>query len=163
MKKISCLLLGLFATSIHAVCPDGKTYKVTLTFDDGPHAVLTPKVLDILKEEKVPGTFFVLGSHFAGGKANPKTKTAYSLVERAKSEGHYIGSHTYEHLNHPSFSEEKIRTNIRKTNPLLKDYLSPVLRLPYGAGSFRSSIDAVQNKNDFIMKTVKEAGFSHVG
>ncbi len=163
MKKISCLLLGLFTTSIHAVCPDGKTYKVTLTFDDGPHAVLTPKVLDVLKEEKVPGTFFVLGSHFAGGKENPKTKTAYSLVERAKKEGHYIGSHTYEHLNHPSFGEETIKKNIQRTNPLLKDYLSPVLRLPYGAGSFRSSNATIQKKNDFIMKTVKEAGFSHVG
>jgi peptidoglycan-N-acetylglucosamine deacetylase len=145
-----------------AACPDGKTYPVHFTFDDGPHSVLTPLVLDILKEEKVPATFFVMGKNFAGGKDNPSTRTAYALMDRAKAEGHKIGSHTYEHINHPKFSSERIKDNITKSNPLLKNYLSPVLRLPYGAGYFRSSNPEIQAKNDFIMETIKKSGMKHV-
>lgn len=164
MKKLILITLGvLILPSAQAVCPDGKTYPVHFTFDDGPHSVLTPKVLNILKEEKVPATFFVLGKNFAGGKSNPNNKTAYALLDRMKNEGHKIGSHTYEHINHPTFSAARVKENIMKPNPLLKDYLSPVLRLPYGGGSFRSSNPATQAKNDMVMNTVKKAGFKHVG
>jgi peptidoglycan/xylan/chitin deacetylase (PgdA/CDA1 family) len=165
MNKMTNIFLLFIALplSVKAACPDGKTYPVHFTFDDGPHAVLTPKVLDILKEENVPSTFFVLGKHFAGGKSNPQTKTAYALLDRMKREGHRIGSHTYEHFNHPQLSAAAMRENIMKPNPLLKDYLSPVLRLPYGGGSFRSSNPSIQAKNDLVMSTVKKAGFKHVG
>jgi peptidoglycan/xylan/chitin deacetylase (PgdA/CDA1 family) len=155
---LSLLLLPL----AHSACPDGRTHQVHFTFDDGPHSVLTPKILDILKEEGVPATFFVLGKHFQGGKANPSTKKAYDLLDRMKAEGHKIGSHTYEHINHPKYSPDEVRDNIMKPNPLLKDYLSPVLRLPYGAGYFRSSNPTEQAKNEMVMKTVKDAGFRHV-
>jgi peptidoglycan/xylan/chitin deacetylase (PgdA/CDA1 family) len=164
MKKLNLIALSiLLLPTVHAACPDGKTYPVHFTFDDGPHGTLTPRVLDVLKEEKVPATFFVLGERFAGGKSNPGNKTAYAILDRAKKEGHRIGSHTYSHINHPNFSAAKVRENIMKPNPLLKDYLSPVLRLPYGGGSFRSSNAATQAKNDMVMKTVKNAGFKHVG
>lgn len=163
MKKILLLPLSLFVTTLNAACPDGNTYPVTLTFDDGPHNVLTPRVLDVLKEEKVKGTFFVLGERFQGGKDNPNNKTAYSLLDRMKKEGHLIGSHTYHHLAHSKLSPESMKDNITKPNALLKDYLSPILRLPYGDGSFRSSNEAVQRKNDIVMDTVKKAGFTHVG
>lgn len=165
MKYASLYLaLGVsFVTSALGACPDGKSYPVHFTFDDGPHSVLTPIVLDILKEERVPSTFFVLGNRFRGGKANPATKEAYSILDRMKREGHRIGSHTFDHLNHPTHSRAQILENITKPNALLKDYLSPVLRLPYGAGSFRSSNPAIQAKNDYVMETVKKAGFKHVG
>src|SRR5690606_28800713 len=122
---------------------------------------LTPRVLEILKDEKVPSTFFVVGKHFAGGKGNAANKPKYALLDRMKKEGHRIGSHTYEHINHPQFTAAKVKENIMKPNPLLKDYLSPVLRLPYGGGSFRSSNPTTQAKNDMVMKTVKDAGFTH--
>ncbi len=52
-----------------------------LTFDDGPTTKATAKILDILKEENVKATFFVVGKHV---KENP------DLVKRAYDEGHYI-------------------------------------------------------------------------
>lgn len=163
VKKLIFITLSvLILPQANAACPDGKTYPVHFTFDDGPNAVLTPKVLDILKDEGVPSTFFVLGSHFAGGKANPNNKTKYELLDRMKREGHRIGSHTYDHINHPTFSEARVRENIMKPNPLLKDYLSPILRLPYGGGAFRSSNAATQAKNDMVMRNVRDAGFKHV-
>ena len=53
-----------------------------LTFDDGPTLKATPKILDILKEEDVVATFFVVGKHV---KENP--------------EGHFIANHGYNHNN----------------------------------------------------------------
>jgi len=61
-----------------------------LTFDDGPTLKATPKILDILKEENVVATFFVVGKHV---KENPE------LVKRAYDEGHFIANHGYNHNN----------------------------------------------------------------
>lgn len=165
MKKLLYVTLSvlILPTATHAACPDGKTYPVHFTFDDGPHLALTPRVLDVLKEEGVPSTFFVLGKHFAGGRAKAENKPKFALLDRMKKEGHRIGSHTWEHINHPQFSAAKVKENIMKPNPILKEYLSPVLRLPYGGGSFRSSNPTTQAKNDMVMRTVKNAGFTHVG
>ena len=59
-----------------------------LTFDDGPSKGATPKVLDILKEEDVKATFFVIGKYV---EERPE------LVKRAYDEGHYIANHGYSH------------------------------------------------------------------
>lgn len=60
---------------------------VYLTFDDGP-GKLTPKVLDILRDENVTATFFVLGEH---------VKQYPDSIKRMAEEGHSIGNHTYNH------------------------------------------------------------------
>ena len=60
-----------------------------LTFDDGPSKNITPQVLDILKQENVPATFFVLGS---------RVELAPDLVKREYDEGHYIANHGYSHI-----------------------------------------------------------------
>lgn len=59
-----------------------------LTFDDGPSANITPQILDTLKLEGVPATFFVVGQRV---KLHPE------LVKRAYDEGHYIANHGYSH------------------------------------------------------------------
>ncbi|WP_129021702.1 polysaccharide deacetylase family protein [Edaphocola flava] len=63
---------------------------VALTFDDGPHEC-TPAILDILKQEQVPATFFVIGKNIAGKEA---------LLQRMASEGHLIGNHSFSHSVH---------------------------------------------------------------
>lgn len=161
-KHLILALVVVTSTTAWATCPDGKTYPVTLTFDDGPHLAMTPKVLDVLDQEKVKATFFVLGEHFSGGKANPSNKPKYAILDRMKRSGHVIGSHTYHHYNHPTKTPAQIRENITKPNALLADYLSPVLRLPYGGGAFRSSNPTTQAKNNLVMQNVKDAGFKHV-
>ena len=64
--------------------------KLALTFDDGPSAEWTPKILDILKAKGVHATFFIIGEN---GAANPR------LVQRALAEGHDLGNHTFTHPN----------------------------------------------------------------
>lgn len=59
-----------------------------LTFDDGPSQTVTPQILDVLKQENIKATFFVLGMRV---KANPE------LVKREYEEGHYIANHGYYH------------------------------------------------------------------
>lgn len=59
-----------------------------LTFDDGPSATITPKILDILKNEGIPATFFVVGT---------RVDMYPNLVKRAYEEGHYIANHSYTH------------------------------------------------------------------
>ena len=63
---------------------------IALTFDDGPDPDWTPAILDILKRENVPATFFVIGKN---GQAHP------DLLRRIVNEGHELGNHTFTHPN----------------------------------------------------------------
>jgi peptidoglycan-N-acetylglucosamine deacetylase len=63
---------------------------IALTFDDGPDPRWTPAILQILKQERVPATFFVIGKN---GQAYP------DLLRRMVNEGHEIGNHTFTHPN----------------------------------------------------------------
>jgi peptidoglycan-N-acetylglucosamine deacetylase len=63
---------------------------IALTFDDGPDEKWTPAILDILKNEQVPATFFIIGKN---GQTYP------DLVRRIVDEGHEIGNHTFTHPN----------------------------------------------------------------
>lgn len=97
-----------------------------LTFDDGPNPAITPKVLDILKEEDVKATFFVIG----------KWVDLYpEIVKRAYEEGHYIANHSYSH-NHSvlyqNFEEEIQKTDIAIGNAIGSSYCSYVFRFPNG-------------------------------
>jgi cellulose synthase/poly-beta-1,6-N-acetylglucosamine synthase-like glycosyltransferase/spore germination protein YaaH/peptidoglycan/xylan/chitin deacetylase (PgdA/CDA1 family) len=89
---------GLISDQTYAVLPSSyvierygqKPGLVALTFDDGPDARWTPKILDILKEKKAPATFFVIGENM---------QTRPDLVKREVAEGHDVGSHTWTHPN----------------------------------------------------------------
>jgi peptidoglycan/xylan/chitin deacetylase (PgdA/CDA1 family) len=67
--------------------PPGAT-GVLLTFDDGPHPVYTPQVLDRLARFDVRAGFFLIGRNI------PRDP---SLVKRISAAGHLIGNHSYDH------------------------------------------------------------------
>lgn len=102
-----------------------------LTFDDGPSQTVTPQILDLLKQENVPVTFFVLGKNV---KANP------DLVKRAYQNGHYIANHGYSHdyetiyksvnnvINEYNRTEKEIQKAIG-----VKEYQSHLFRFPGGS------------------------------
>lgn len=100
---------------------------VAITFDDGPSASLTPKVLDILKRHGAKATFFVLGENAA---RNP------SIVARAAAEGHEIGNHTYSHIKMNSSSQTSVQSEIERTGAAIQratGSFPKVMRPPYGA------------------------------
>ncbi|RCK76707.1 MAG: polysaccharide deacetylase [Candidatus Ozemobacter sibiricus] len=105
----------------------GRMRQLLLTFDDGPHPVTTPQVLDILKRWNVKGVFFVVGMN---------ARKYPDLVRRIHAEGHTIGNHTWYHLNLKKFSPERIRKEIRETNDLIQQLTGVRPRLfrpPYGS------------------------------
>ncbi|MEE9431893.1 MAG: polysaccharide deacetylase family protein [Melioribacteraceae bacterium] len=83
MKKL-IILIALLVSNINA-----QKY-VALTFDDAPDSFYTEKILDILKEENVKATFFVLGE---------KVKKDPEIIKRINDEGHLIGNHSTSHIN----------------------------------------------------------------
>lgn len=101
-----------------------------LTFDDGPTKVATTKVLDILKEENVKATFFVIGYRI---KEFPET------IKREYEEGHFIANHTYSHKNSKlyqnkdSFLNELKSTENAISEAIGTDYTSHLFRFPNGS------------------------------
>ncbi|TMW70439.1 polysaccharide deacetylase family protein [Alteribacter natronophilus] len=100
--------------------------RVALTFDDGPDPRFTPDILDILEENDVNATFFVMG---ARAKGNPE------LLDRIDREGHVIGNHTYWHPNLDGETVGQLRWEIEETDNIINNivgYRPALFRPPYG-------------------------------
>ncbi|WP_419825432.1 glycosyltransferase [Sphingomonas sp.] len=98
---------------------------VALTFDDGPDGHWTPRILDLLKREGVPATFFVIGENAV---SHP------GLLNRIIAEGSEIGNHSYTHPNMALSSERGTRFELNATQRLIEAYTgrgTRLLRLPY--------------------------------
>lgn len=105
---------------------------ILFTFDDGPHATHTPKLLDILAEHEVKALFFVLGNRL-------ESEAGQRVIQRASEEGHVIGNHTYTHPNLKKLSDDQIRAEVQRTAQLIggADRGIKVFRPPYGAHDAR--------------------------
>ncbi|MFE5324254.1 polysaccharide deacetylase family protein [Paenibacillus sp. NPDC056579] len=113
------------------VTPERPT--VYLTFDDGP-SKLTGEVLDILRDENVKATFFVLGQQV---ESHPE------LVRRAVEEGHAIGNHTYNHQYNEIYSSaEAFWNQVEKTESRLEEYAGIKPRLVRAPGGTFGNFDA---------------------
>ena len=107
------------------------TKRVFLTFDDGPSESVTPLILDLLKQENVKATFFVLGT---------RAKYYPELIQREFNEGHYVANHGYSHkyskiyestqatLDEFNFTEDAIKEALGNQN-----YRSNLFRFPGGS------------------------------
>lgn len=87
--------------------------KVALTFDDGPHPTITPKILDVLKEYDAPATFFILGD-----RINSQT---LPIIKRIVKEGHFFSSHDFNHINKNKISETEYKQYLKKAINLTED------------------------------------------
>ena len=74
-------------------CGDASTMQVALTFDDGPTAEYTPKVLEVLRRHKVKAAFFVTG---LGARQYPQ------LIRAIAAQGHLVATHSFHHPRHAS-------------------------------------------------------------
>ena len=101
--------------------------QVILTFDDGPDPEYTPQILDILKKEKVPATFFIVGM---------EAENNLPLLKRIFNEGFEIGNHTFTHPNIAMVSSERASAEMETTRLLIEAVTgrSTILfRAPYNA------------------------------
>ncbi len=117
-----------------------------LTFDDGPSQAVTPLILDVLKEENIKATFFVLGSMV---KKNP------DILKRAYLEGHYIANHGYSHNYSKIYkSVDSVIQEFQKTEQCIQnainnpEYSSHLFRFPggYSGGKYASIKKAAGKK-----------------
>jgi peptidoglycan-N-acetylglucosamine deacetylase len=107
---------------------DTKEKIVCLTFDDGPHPVATPFVLDELKKVDAKATFFCIG----------KNVLAYpDIYRRMLEEGHAAGNHTQNHLNGWKTKDELYLSDVSEAGKYIDTTL---FRPPYGRiTSFQAS------------------------
>jgi peptidoglycan/xylan/chitin deacetylase (PgdA/CDA1 family) len=98
-----------------------------MTFDDGPSATLTPKLLDLLAAHHIKATFFVIGENVA---EHPE------IVERAAREGHEIANHSWSHPNFGKMSDESVRSQLSRTDDAIRNATGTrptLMRPPYGS------------------------------
>ncbi len=113
LKKYDAIFLG-----------DTKKKELYLTFDNGYENGYTGKILDVLKEKKVPAIFFVTGHY---------VKTQPDLLIRMVNEGHLIGNHSWSHPDMTQISKETIIKELTKvqnqvfktTGQLSMNYMRP--------------------------------------
>ena len=124
-----------------------------LTFDDGPSKQITPQILEILRNENIKASFFVLGNRVA---------TYPDLVKQEYEEGHYIANHGYSHvytsvyassqsvLDEYNTTENKIREAIG-----VPEYSSHIFRFPGGSeggkyAKIKDEAKSVLEQNDVL-------------
>ena len=119
---------------------------IAITFDDGPDAVVTPRVLDILKEHGIKASFFLIGKNIEGNE---------HILKRMIAEGHIIGNHSFTHpVKFGFYSSKKVREDLHKNAGLIEKISGKKVNLfrpPFG----------VTNPN--IAKAVRSLDYSAIG
>lgn len=120
---------------------------IYLTFDDGPSDKVTPKILDVLKEENVPATFFIVGKH---------AETRKDILRRAYDEGHTLAVHSYTHDYKEIYkSAETLIEDIEKCNNLICSVIGEYTYLyRFPGGSYNIAAEKI--------RAVKELGYECV-
>jgi peptidoglycan-N-acetylglucosamine deacetylase len=99
---------------------------IAMTFDDGPHATNTPKLLDMAAKRHIKLTFFVIGQCV---EQNP------ALLRREVAEGHEIGNHTWSHPDLAKLPDDGVRTQLQQTEDIIVKTIGikpKLMRPPYG-------------------------------
>ncbi len=125
---------------------------LAMTFDDGPDPEWTPKILDVLKREHVPGTFFLIGI---------QAEKFGSLTQRIYREGHEIGNHTFTHPDISTIGSGYMRVELNLTEQLFASQLgirTTLFRPPY-------SVDAEPDTEDEVkpLELTQSLGYVTIG
>ena len=108
-----------------------------LTFDDGPHPVYTPRLLDVLAKHNAKATFFIVG----------KAAEAYpEVMKRLAAEGHALANHTWDHRSVPLLTQRERVEQMNRCSAALKPYGgdNKLFRPPFGNQSWASRLDALR-------------------
>ncbi|WP_413586624.1 polysaccharide deacetylase family protein [Bdellovibrio sp. HCB274] len=146
------------------ICSGSKSYPVHLSFDDGPDPKITPQVLDILRKAGIKATFLISTDSLLKGKPE-EIQARKMLIERMKSEGHTIGSHSYAHIEHANSELTSRKTMLENLNKSFREMDKLNLpkprpfRFPYGSGWVYDSAKANQDLAHGAMTAIKREGY----
>lgn len=129
-----------YAIEKYGATSQGK--RLILTFDDGPDADYTPRLLDVLSQESIPATFFLVGNRII---QHPE------IAQRIVREGHDIGNHSFTHVDFESTLTSIAQQEINLTDRILRKstgYSTTFFRPPYVGDtnqSLRGSVRGILN------------------
>jgi peptidoglycan/xylan/chitin deacetylase (PgdA/CDA1 family) len=125
---------------------------IALTFDDGPHPDVTPRVLDLLSRHRVRATFFMVGRAAA---AHP------DLVDAVAQAGHAIGNHSWDHRSLVDDSppgwwaaDRWRRSQILEGERALRGHGTHLFRPPHGHQDWATRVDAMVTRSRLIGWTI---------
>jgi peptidoglycan/xylan/chitin deacetylase (PgdA/CDA1 family) len=148
---VSRLLPGRF---VSIGCRDGGQ-RIALTFDDGPHAENTPRLLDRLDASNLRATFFVSGA---------EVERAPGLLRSIVARGHQVANHGFAHLNARKVSYDRYMDDIERANELIEqtigDSIGRFMRPPYGALTTRVLLGLVSRRYRIIMWSVDSLDYA---
>ena len=153
-KRFACVLFSIiFLLRVLTLSPSAevKVYRsvttekkqIALTFDDGPHPSLTPKILTILAKYGVPATFFMVGQNVLNYP---------SAAKQVIDAGHEVGNHTFTHPHIAALNEKAILEEIGKCEDALEElceYRPHLLRTPQGA--LTQNLERCLSDDDYIL------------
>ena len=157
------IVLMVVSSSIPATANVGNVFlrnrtagrKVALTFDDGPHPIYTPRILEILDEFGVTATFFVVGQNV------DNYPDAFKAILDSGCE---IGNHTYSHRNIGRMSESEICREIEATEAAVAkmcDRKLTLLRPPEGSLGAPLERVSVDKGYDVILWSIDTLDWAH--
>jgi len=118
---------------------------IYLTFDAGFENGYTDQILDILKEEKVPATFFLVGTYI---REHP------DIVTRMVEEGHIVGNHTMNHPDMSSYSKEAFIKEMTEVEELYKELIGEDMLKYYRPPQGKYSVSNLEMANELGYTTV---------
>lgn len=126
---------------------------IALTFDDGPDAVYTDMILDVLKIKKVKATFFLVGS---------RMKQYPVVTERIFNEGHCLANHTYNHVKMPGKSLNEVLECISQTEQIIERVCGgsyKIFRPPWGHISSEQKSSLIKSGYKVVLWDVNSKDF----
>ena len=167
MKRAALTVFLVFGIILSAIAPTNATAgnvfaknssatgKIALTFDDGPHPIYTPKILEILEEYEIDATFFVIGRNVEN----------YPDAFRAiLGSGCEIGNHTYTHGNIGGMSESEICRELELTEQAIAKIapLRPtIFRPPEGACGSAIERASRERGYDIVLWSIDTLDWAH--
>ena len=148
---LSAITIGTLNISFnyffHSHCSSETSKKeIAITFDDGPHHDITPKLIKLLDSHNIPATFFCIGKNVL---ANPK------IMKSINNSNHIIGNHSYGHsVFFDLFSSAKMQKEITSTNDVIKKITGKeplFFRPPFGI------------TNPMLRKAIKKTKMTSIG
>lgn len=161
-KFFSCILIIILLISseniIYVNANTSEQKIIYLTFDDGPARKVTRDILEILKNESVHATFFIIGNQIKGQE---------DLILKIHNEGHALGLHSMTHKKNCLYeSDESFLNEMLKTQETINSIVGvkpTILRFPFGCNNncyklSQSMVDLLHKNNLRIYDWTTDSG-----